>query len=88
MGPDDDPRAALEQLKEFVRDIAPADKIDAHAFRLVGEPQETIDGETRELCEALQRQSPPFPRSTASGLSFALRELIRERIREIEDNAS
>jgi hypothetical protein len=67
---------ALEQLKEFIRDIAPADKIDAHAFRLVGESQEIIDHETRELCEALQRQSPPFPCNVAFGLAFALRELV------------
>jgi hypothetical protein len=53
-------RAALEQLKEFVRVNAPADKIEAHAFRLVGESQETIDRETRELFEALRQQSPPL----------------------------
>ena len=51
-------RAALEQLKEFVRANAPAGKIEAHAFRLVGESQETIDRETRELFEALRQQSP------------------------------
>ena len=50
-------RMALEQLKEFVRVNAPAGKIEAHAFRLVGESQETIDGETRELFEALRQQS-------------------------------
>jgi hypothetical protein len=52
-------RAALEQLKEFVRVNAPAGKIEAHAFRLVGESQATIDRETRELFEALRQQSPP-----------------------------
>jgi hypothetical protein len=43
------------------------------------------------LFEALQRQSPsglPFPRSVAFGLVFALRELIHERILDIEDNAA
>jgi hypothetical protein len=44
----------------------------AHAFRLVGESQETIDRETRELFEALRL---PFPRE-AFGLAFALRELV------------
>ena len=42
-------RAALEQLKEFVRANAPAGEIEAHAFRLVGESQEAIDREAREL---------------------------------------
>jgi hypothetical protein len=80
--------AALEQLKEFVRANAPAGKIEAHAFRLVGESQETIDRETSELFEALRQQSPPFSRSEAFGLAFALRELVCERIREIEGSAS
>jgi hypothetical protein len=79
-------RAALEQLKEFVRVNAPAGKIDAHAFRLVGESQETIDRETRELFEAL-RSPPLLRRSEAFGLAFALRELVCERIREIEGSA-
>jgi hypothetical protein len=77
-------RAALEQLKEFVRVNAPAGKIEAHAFRLVGESQATIDRETRELFEALRKQPPPLRRSEAFGLAFALRELVCERIREIE----
>ena len=78
-------RAALEQLKEFVRVNAPAGKIEAHAFRLVGESQETIDRETRELFVQLSNQSPPLlRRSEALGLAFALRELVCERIREIE----
>jgi hypothetical protein len=85
---------ALEQLKEFIRDIAPAGKIDAHAFRLLGESQEAIDRETNELFEALRRQSPseavglPLSHGMAFGLAFALRELVCERIREIEDGAS
>jgi hypothetical protein len=53
-------RAALEQLKEFARTGIAAGKIEAHAFRLVGESQATIDRETRELFEALRQQSPPF----------------------------
>jgi hypothetical protein len=78
-------RAALEQLKEFVRVNAPAGKIEAHAFCLFGESQETIDRETCELFEALRQQSPPLlRRSEAFGLAFALRELVCERIREIE----
>jgi hypothetical protein len=78
-------RAALEQLKEFVRVNAPAGKIEAHAFRLVGESQETIDRETHELFEDLRQQSPPLlRRSEAFGLAFALRELVCDRIREIE----
>lgn len=81
-------RAALEQLKEIIRGIAPPGKIEAHAFRLVGESQDVIDGEARELFEALQHQLPPFSRSEAFGLAFALRELIRERIMEIEGNAA
>jgi hypothetical protein len=81
-------QAALEQLKEFVRVNAPAGKIEAHAFRLVGESQEMIDRETRELFEALRQQSSPLLRSTAFGLAFALRELVCERIREIEDSAA
>jgi hypothetical protein len=52
--------AALEQLKEFIRDIAPADKLAAHAMRLAGEPLGVIDHETRELFEALRRQFPPL----------------------------
>jgi hypothetical protein len=77
-------RAAFEQLKDFVRVNATAGKIEAHAFRLVGESQETIDRETRELFETLRQQSPPLRRSTAFGLAFALRELMGERIREFE----
>ena len=78
-------RVALEQLKEFVRAGIAAGKIEAHAFRLVGELQETIDRETRELFEALQQQ---LPRRQAFGLVFALRELVCERMREIEGSAS
>lgn len=82
-------RDALEKLKEFIRADIPAGMIDAHAFRLIGESQETIDRETRELFEALRLQSPPLlRRSEAFGLAFALRELVCERIREIEGNAS
>ena len=77
-------QAALEQLKRFVRANAPAGKIEAHAFRLVGESQETIDRETRELFEALRQQPPPLLRREAFGLAFALRELVCERIQEIE----
>jgi hypothetical protein len=77
-------RAALEQLKEFVRVNAPAGKIEARAFRLVGESQEAIDREARELFEAFRQESSPLLRSTAFGLAFALRELVYERIREIE----
>jgi hypothetical protein len=80
-------RAALGQLK-VIRVNAPAGKIEAHAFRLVGESQATIDRETRELFEALRQQSPPLRRRGAFGLAFALRELIHERIREIEDRAA
>jgi hypothetical protein len=76
--------AALEQLKQFICANIPAAMIEAHAFRFVGESQETIDRETHELCEALQRQSPPFPSSTAIALSFALREIVSERVRHIE----
>jgi hypothetical protein len=79
-------RAALEQLKEFVRANAPAGKIEAHAFRLVGESQEAIDREARELFEVLLQQSPPLRRSTAFGLAFMFRELVCERIREIESS--
>jgi hypothetical protein len=80
-------RDALERLKELICINAPAGKIEAHAFRLVGESQETIDRETHELFEALfSNQSPPLPRSTAFGLAFALRELVCERIREIESS--
>jgi hypothetical protein len=76
---------ALAKLKEFIRANAPAGKIEAHAFRLVGESQETIDGETHELFEDLWQQSPPLlRRSEAFGLAFALRELVCERIRKIE----
>jgi hypothetical protein len=84
-------RAALEALKDIIRDNIPADKVDAHAMRLVGESQEMIDDETHALFEALQRQSPsglPFPRSVAFGLSYALREIVCERILDIEGNAS
>ncbi len=77
-------RAAFEQLKEFVRVNAPAGEIEAHAFRLVGEPQEASDREARELFEAILQQSPPLKRSTAFGLAFMWRELVCERIREIE----
>jgi hypothetical protein len=80
--------AALEHLKEIIRANIPGAMIEATAFRLVGEPQEIIDREARELCEALRRQSPPFSRSEAFGLAFALREVIRGRIMEIEGSAS
>jgi hypothetical protein len=79
---------ALEKLKEIIRVNIPAGMIEAHAFRLVGEPPETIDGETRELFEALRRQSPPLSHSEAFGFALALRELICDRIREIEGGAA
>jgi hypothetical protein len=79
---------ALGHLKEFIVANIPPGMIEAHAFRLVGESQDTIDAETRDLFGALLQQSPPFPYSTASGLSFALREVVRDRIREIEENAA
>ena len=52
-------RAAFEQLKDFVRVNATAGEIESRAFRLVGESQEAIDREVRELFEALRQQSPP-----------------------------
>ena len=79
-------RAALEQLKDFVRVNAPPDKTEAHAFHLVGESQETIDRAAHELFALLRQQSPPLRRSTAFGLAFMLRELVCERIREIESS--
>jgi hypothetical protein len=79
---------ALEQLKGIIRANVSADMIEEHAFRLVGEPQDTIDRETRELFGALLQQSHPLPHAVASGLSFALRELVRDRIREIEGSAA
>jgi hypothetical protein len=85
---DDGLTNALGQLKEIIRANVSDDMIATHAFRLIGEPQDTIDRETRELFEALRRQSQPLPRNVASGLSFALRELVRDRIREIEGYAS
>ena len=75
---------ALGHLKEFIIANIPPGKIEAHAFRLVGESQATIDRETRELFQALRQQSPPLWRSTAFGFAFALRELVCERILEIE----
>jgi hypothetical protein len=81
-------RDALGQLKDIVRGVAAADKIEAHAMRFLGESQEMIDRETRELFEALRQQSPPVPHGVAFGLVFALRAVIYDRIREIEDNAS
>jgi hypothetical protein len=83
--------AALGQLKEIISANVPSGMIEAHAFRLVGEPQETIDAEAHELFQVLLRQSPsglPLSHSAAFGFAFALREIVRERIREIEDNAS
>jgi hypothetical protein len=88
MSIDDDPAAALEHLKQIVRGVAPADKIDLHAMRLLGESEDVIDGEARDLFEELQHQSPPFSRSEAFGLALALREVVRERIREIEAAAT
>ena len=81
-------RAAFEQLKDFVSVTATAGEIESRAFRLVGESQETIDRETRELFEAVRQEYPPLRRSTAFGFAFALRELVCERIREIEGSAS
>jgi hypothetical protein len=45
--------AALGQLKEIISANVPSGMIEAHAFRLVGEPQETIDAETGELKESI-----------------------------------
>jgi hypothetical protein len=73
--------AALEQLKDIILANIPAGKIEAHAFRLLGESQETIDREAHDLFEALRGD---FPQHTAFGLSLALRELICDRVREIE----
>jgi hypothetical protein len=84
-------REALDHLKEIIVDNIPGDKLDAHAMRLLGESDDVIAREARALCEALQRQSPsgrPFPRNVAFGLSYALREIVCERIRDIEGNAS
>jgi hypothetical protein len=54
-------RGAFEQLKGFVRGVIDAPEIEAHAFRLVGESQEAIDREARELFELLMQQWPPEP---------------------------
>jgi hypothetical protein len=81
-------RAALESLKDIVRANAAPGMIEAHAFRLVGEPQAVIDGEIHHLYEELRAQSPPLSHSEAFGVSLALREVIRDRIREIEGRAA
>ena len=78
----------LEELKNIVRANTSPGMVDAHAFRLVGEPQDVIDRETRELFEALRLQLPPVPHGVAFGLALALRELVCDRIREIEGGAS
>jgi hypothetical protein len=81
-------RAALAWLKDFVRAEIPSDKLDAHAMRLLGEPRDVIDRETRELFEALRRQLPPEWQGMTFGLAFALREVIGDRIHEIEESAA
>jgi hypothetical protein len=80
--------AALEQLKQIIRTNIAADKIDAHAFRLIGESSEAIDNEASELFEALQHQLPPFSRTEAFGLVLALREVIRDKVRDIKGSAA
>jgi hypothetical protein len=81
-------KAALEWLKGFVRAEIPADKLDAHAMRLLGESRDVIDRETRELFEALRRQLPPEWRGTTFGLAFALAAVVSDRIKEIERSAT
>jgi hypothetical protein len=81
-------RDALEWLKGLIRANVPADRIEATAFHLTGESAATIDDEVHELFQALREQSPPVPHSEAFALTFALREVIRDRIREIEGYAS
>jgi hypothetical protein len=78
---------ALGHLKEIIIANIPPGKIEAHAFRLLGESQDTIEREAQELFDELLRQSSPVPQAMAVAFSFALRELIRERIREIEGGA-
>jgi hypothetical protein len=75
-------RGAFLQLKGFVRGVIDAREIEAHAFRLVGESQETIDREARELFETLLKQCPPLRRSTALGLAFTFHRLLCEKGKE------
>jgi hypothetical protein len=85
---EEDPAAALELLKRIIRADVPAAMIESHAMRLVGEPPAAIDNEARDLFEELQHQLPPFSRTEAFGLALALREIIRDKVRDIEGNAA
>ena len=77
-------QAAFERLKGFVLGVIGPGEITEHAFRLSGESQAAIDREARELFENLLQQYPPVPRIKALGVAFTFRELVCERIREIE----
>jgi|HubBroStandDraft_6_1064221.scaffolds.fasta_scaffold689388_2 hypothetical protein len=77
-------QTAFKEVSSFILGVIGAREIEEHAFRLAGESQSTIDREARELFELLLQQ--PLPRSTAVGIAFTFRELVCEKIREIEGN--
>jgi hypothetical protein len=87
-GEDTEARDALQWLKELICINIPTDRINAAAFGALGENPQTLDDDTHELYETLCRQSSPVSHGEAFALTFALREVILDRVREIRNGAA
>ena len=87
-----DSSAARQFLKDYVRSNISASEIDALAMHMVGSPDEVrtakLNATQKALFGLFLQNVPDMPEVRAFGLSFAVGEVLRERIAEIEANGS
>lgn len=81
-------RAALDLLKDHVREHVPPQIIDGAALQHVGADEDKIDAAVRSLVTALRETmhgeaDPKVSRPMRLALPFAAGELVRARIKEL-----
>jgi hypothetical protein len=82
-------RAALAHVKGvLLRSAFAPPIIDERVLALIGEPVETIEegieALRRETAEGLAQCEPPWSSTRINAFSFALGELVRDRLQEFE----
>lgn len=83
-------KAAFNEVRDFILAKAPPGAIDGLAFSLIDLPTEEVDRRIAEMCKTveaaiLRADVEPSP-SVAFSIPFVGGEMIRQRLREIENN--
>ena len=85
-----EPREAFDFVRDFILANAPPGAIDRAAFSLLGLRRDQVDRAISEMCEAVEAGltcADSVPSSAiAFSIPFVAGELIRARLREIENN--